>query len=157
MDRYRLVWPGTVYSPGEVKVVAYDSEGNPAEEKVVRTAGKPYCLNVKNMTEAYEGDSGSCCRNAGPQLVYLNVSVTDREGNPVPADSRLVNVKVSGNGKFKAIANGDPTCLESFQEPKMHLFSGQLTVIVERGDEEGLPITVEVSAKGLGKGRIIVD
>ncbi len=157
MDRYRLVWPGTVYSPGEVKVVAYDSEGNPAEEKVVRTAGKPYCLNVKNMTEAYEGDSGSCCRNAGPQLVYLNVSVTDRESNPVPADSRLVNVKVSGNGTFKAIANGDPTCLEAFQEPKMHLFSGQLTVIVERGDEEGLPITVEVSAKGLGKGRIIVD
>ena len=85
------------------------------------------------------------------------MSVTDRESNPVPADSRLVNVKVSGNGTFKAIANGDPTCLEAFQEPKMHLFSGQLTVIVERGDEEGLPITVEVSAKGLGKGRIIVD
>ena len=83
----------------------------------------------------------------------MNVSITDREGNPVPTDSRLVKVKVSGAGSFKAIANGDPTCLESFQEPQMHLFSGQLTVLVQSGTEPG-DITVEVSGKGVRKGII---
>jgi beta-galactosidase len=74
----------------------------------------------------------------------------DKDGNPVPVDSRLVKVKVSGAGSFKAIANGDPTCLESFQQPHMHLFSGQLTVLVQAGKEPG-DITVEVSGKGVKK------
>ena len=78
----------------------------------------------------------------------MNVSLTDKDGNPVPCDDRLVKVKVSGAGTFKAIANGDPTCLEPFQKPQMHLFSGQLTVILQSGSEPG-DITVEVSGKGI--------
>ncbi|MCS2415970.1 DUF4982 domain-containing protein [Bacteroides uniformis] len=34
------VWMDVPYEPGEVKVVAYDASGNPAEEKVIRTAGE---------------------------------------------------------------------------------------------------------------------
>jgi beta-galactosidase len=85
----------------------------------------------------------------------VNVSLVDKNGNPVPVDSRLVNVKVSGAGSFKAIANGDPTCLESFQKPQMHLFSGQLTVLVQSGCEAG-DITVEVSAKGVKKATMTI-
>ena len=77
----------------------------------------------------------------------------DKDGNPVPADSRLVNVKVSGAGSFKAIANGDPTCLEPFQKPQMHLFSGQLTVLVQSSETPG-EITVEVSGKGVRKAEL---
>ena len=84
----------------------------------------------------------------GEDLCFVNVSLADKYGNPVPADSRLVKVKVSGAGSFKAIANGDPTCLESFQKPQMHLFSGQLTILVQSGTEPG-DITVEVSGKGV--------
>ena len=86
----------------------------------------------------------------GEDLCFVNVSLTDKDGNPVPVDSRLVKVKVSGAGSFKAIANGDPTCLEPFHEPQMHLFSGQLTVLVQSGTEPG-DITVEVSGKGVRK------
>lgn len=89
----------------------------------------------------------------GEQLCYLNVSVVDREGNTVPADSRLVKVNVSGAGSFEAIANGDPTCLEPFQLPQMHLFSGQLTVIVRSGQLSG-EMNVSVTAKGLRKATV---
>ena len=78
------------------------------------------------------------------------MSLVDKEGNPVPVDSRLVKIKVSGAGSFKAVANGDPTCLEPFQQPRMHLFSGQLTAIVQSGDTPG-EIVVEVEAKGVRK------
>ena len=85
----------------------------------------------------------------------LTTTCYDKDGNPVPVDSRLVKVKVSGAGSFKAIANGDPTCLEAFHEPQMHLFSGQLTVLVQIGTTPG-DIVVEVSGKGVKKSTITI-
>ena len=147
MKRFRLMWNEVVYQPGELKVVAYDAEGNPAEEKVVRTAGKAYAVKLTPDRSVLKAD--------GEDLCYLNVSLVDKDGNPVPADSRLVNVKVSGAGSFKAIANGDPTCLEPFQKPQMHLFSGQLTVLIQSSEAPG-EITVEVSGKGVRKAELII-
>ena len=142
MERFRLMWNDVVYQPGEIRVVAYDEDGKAAAEKTVRTAGKAAAIKLTPDRSILKAD--------GEDLCYLNVSLTDKDGNPVPADSRLVQVKVSGAGSFKAIANGDPTCLESFQKPQMHLFSGQLTVLVQSGSEPG-DITVEVSGKGVKK------
>ena len=126
-------------------IVAYDAEGNAAEEKTVRTAGKASAIKLTPDRSTLKAD--------GEDLCYINVSLTDKDGNPVPADSRLVKVKVSGKGSFKAIANGDPTCLEPFHQPQMHLFSGQLTVLVQSGTEQG-EITVEVSGKGIRKAQL---
>lgn len=182
MSRYRLMWPDVVYEPGELKVVAYDSDGAVAATRVVRTAGKAAALQVKvdDWSGGAPGGAGAGC--AGPrgeeELIYLNVSVVDKDGNVVPTDSRSVSVSVSGGGSFKSIANGDPTCLESFQTPQMHLFSGQLTVIVSRdaaagnsrevvpGDRDsaagalqsaGEPIKVTVTAKGLQKATLTIQ
>ena len=142
MKRFRLMWNEVTYQPGEIRVVAYDESGEAVEEKTVRTAGKAAAIRLTPDRDVLEAD--------GEDLCYINVSLVDKDGNPVPADSRLVNVKVSGAGSFRAIANGDPTCLEPFQKPQMHLFSGQLTVIVQSGTEAG-DITVEVSGKGVKK------
>ena len=142
MKRFRLMWNDVRYEPGEIRVVAYNTEGEQVEEKTIRTAGKAYAIKLIPDRSVLNAD--------GEDLCYLNVSIVDKDGNPVPGDNRLVNVKVSGAGSFRAIANGDPTCLESFQKPQMHLFSGQLTVLVQSGSEAG-EITVEVSGKGVRK------
>lgn len=142
MPRFRLMWNDVTYEPGEIRVVAYDENGNAAAEKCVRTAGKAASLKLSPDRVSLKAD--------GRDLCYVTVSVEDREGNPVPTDSRAVSVKVSGAGSFKAMANGDPTSLELFHKPKMHLFSGRLTVIVCSGRSGG-DISVEVSAPGLKK------
>lgn len=80
-------------------------------------------------------------------VVYVTVSVVDRSGIECPRQSNLVKVGVSGSGSFEALANGDPTCLEPFQQPQMHLFSGKLTAIVRRTGDG--PVSVRVSAQGL--------
>jgi len=147
MERFRLMWDDVVYQPGEIKVVAYDTDGNAAAEKVIRTAGKAYSVKLTPDRNVISAD--------GEDLCYMNVSIVDRQGNPVPTDGRLVKVKVSGAGSFKAIANGDPTCVESFQQPQMHLFNGQLTVLIQSGTAPG-DIRVEVSAKGVKKATAIV-
>ena len=139
--RYRLMWDDVVYHKGEVRVVAYDADGNPAASESVRTAGKPYALRLECDRETLVRD--------GEDLAYVTVSVVDKEGNPVPTDTREVFATVSGAGEFRAIANGDPCSLELFHQPKMHLFAGKLTVIVRsRLGVEG-PARLTVKAKGL--------
>ena len=138
--RYRLMWNETRYEAGELKVVAYDSEGKVAAEKVVKTAGKAHHLVVTANTDNLKAD--------GDDLAYLTVQVADKDGNIVPTDSRRVKYSVSGAGSFEATANGDPTCILPFQNPEMDLFSGAATAIVRSGKEPG-EITFTVRAKGV--------
>ena len=166
MRRFRLVWPSVIYEKGELKVVAYNDDGTPAMEQTVRTAGKPYALKLvpyigKDSVDGFafpavSSPEGGVLPADGEELCYINVSVVDRDGNPVPSDSRLVKVSVGGVGSFEAVANGDPTCLESFKKPQMHLFSGQMTVIVRSGSEPG-KIPVSVSAKGVRSAKLVME
>ena len=142
MKRFRLMWNDVVYQPGELRVVAYDEEGKAVAEKTMKTAGKAAAIKLTPDRQTLKAD--------GEDLCYLNVSLVDKDGNPVPADGRLIRVKVSGAGSFRAVANGDPTCLEPFHEPQMHLFSGQLTVLVQSGCKPG-DIDIEVTGKGVRK------
>ncbi len=139
--RYRLMWNDVVYRKGEIRVVAYDAKGNVAASEYVRTAGKPYALRL-------ECDRSSIARD-GEDLAYVTVSVTDKDGNTVPTDTREVLASVSGAGEFRAIANGDPCSLEMFHHPRMHLFAGKLTVIVRSKANADGPILLKVNAKGL--------
>ncbi|MEZ3589443.1 MAG: DUF4982 domain-containing protein [Muribaculaceae bacterium] len=140
MNRYRLMWNETVYEPGELRVVAYDASGNPVAEKTLRTAGKPHHLVVTPNRKELAAD--------GDDLVYFTVQVADKDGNIVPTDSREVQFKVTGAGAFEATANGDPTCLMPFQDPKMKLFSGAATAIVRSAKTPGT-LTFKASAKGV--------
>lgn len=138
--RYRLMWNETVYEPGEVKVVAYDADGNKAAEKIVRTAGKPHHLVLSANRDAIAAD--------GDDLAYITVQVADRDGNIVPTDSRRVKFAVKGAGSFEATANGDPTCVLPFQNAEMDLFSGAATAIVRSGDMPG-DLVFTASAPGV--------
>ncbi|MDE5647361.1 MAG: DUF4982 domain-containing protein, partial [Muribaculaceae bacterium] len=128
-NRYRLMWYDTVYEPGEVKVVAYDDNGNKTAEKIMRTAGKPHHIVLKSNREALTAN--------GDDLAYITVRVADKDGNIVPTDNRLIKFSVDGAGRFEATANGDPTSLRPFQSPEMDLFSGAATAIVQAGDKPG--------------------
>lgn len=149
-SRFRLMWEEVKYQPGELKVLAYGADGKVVDSTVVRTAGKPYSLKMQADRTCVEAD--------GEQLVYVTVSVVDKDGNECPTDSRLVNISVEGAGRFEAVANGDAACLENFQKPQMHLFSGKLCFIV-RSESHAGTIFMKASAKGLktAKGTILAQ
>ncbi|MCM1522717.1 MAG: DUF4982 domain-containing protein [Muribaculaceae bacterium] len=139
-NRYRLMWNETVYEPGELKVVAYNPDGTPAETKIVRTAGKPHHLVVSQNRRTLDAN--------GDDLVYFTIQVADKDGNIVPTDSRTVKFKVEGAGTFEATANGDPTSLRSFQKPEMDLFSGAATAIARSAKTPGT-LKFTVTAPGV--------
>ena len=138
-NRYRLMWMDVKYEPGEVKVVAYNGAGQAVAEEVKYTAGKPHHLELIPDRTEIAAD--------GKDLVYINVRVVDKNGILCPNDQRLVRFYTEGNGNYKASANGDPTCLDLFHLPQMHLFNGQLTTILQVSENVG---DIEFYATALG-------
>lgn len=143
--RYRLMWMDTKYEPGTVKVVAYDKNGHAVAEKEIHTAGKPHHIELSADRSLLAAD--------GKDLSFITVKVVDKEGNLCPNATHVVKFKVKGAGTYRAAANGDATCTYLFHEPKMPLFSGMLTAIVQAGTKPG-DITFEASAPGVKSGTL---
>ena len=129
LDRYRLRWNDVKYEPGEIKVVVYDELGNKIGEDVRKTAGKPVQLVAQAETNEHKAD--------GEDLIYVRVSVNDKNGTPVPTCQEGLTFSVSGEAQFEAVCNGDATSLESFKQPKMKLFNGELVVILRPTQKAG--------------------
>ena len=147
-NRYRLMWHDVVYEPGEVKVIAYDRNGKATAEKVIRTAGKPHRIELSTPHHTLNAD--------GKDLAYVTLRIVDKDGNLCPTDGRLVNFNVKGAGRYRASANGDPTCLDLFHLPRMHAFNGMLTVILQASKETGT-MELKASAKGMKSSSIQID
>ena len=140
--RYRLMWMDTKYEPGTVKVVAYDKNGKAVAEKEIHTAGKPHHIELVANRSTIKAD--------GKDLSFVTVKVVDKDGNLCPHADNQISFRVKGKGTYRAGANGDPTSLESFQTPRMKVFNGMMTAIVQSTEEAGT-ITLEATAKGLKK------
>ncbi len=147
LTRYRLMWMDTKYEAGTVKVVAYNEKGEAVAEKEIKTAGKPYKIELIPDRTEITAD--------GKDLSFVTVKVVDKEGNLCPVAANQIKFKVKGNGKYVAGANGDPTSLESFQEPTMKVFNGMMTAIIGSNEIPGT-ITLEATSKGLKKGSVTI-
>ncbi|MFD1614013.1 glycoside hydrolase family 2 TIM barrel-domain containing protein [Gelatiniphilus marinus] len=146
--RYRLMWMDVTYEPGTIKVVAFDDEGNPAAEKEIHTAGKPYQLILESDRTVIKAN--------GKDLAFVTVSVVDRNGVPCPTATHQLKFKVKGEGAFRAACNGDATSLEPFHVPTMKLFSGKLVVLLQSSSKAG-KINLTVSGNGLKTEKIIIQ
>ena len=146
--RYRLMWDNVVYEPGELKVVAYDKNGQRAAETSVRTAGAANALKLESDRLQLTAD--------GNDLAYITVSLIDKNGVELPQADDEIEVAVSGAGQFRAICNGDATSLESFVTPSMKLFNGKLVITIQSGKNKGnIKVKVRDSKNKLSKQIVI--
>ncbi|UOR05446.1 DUF4982 domain-containing protein [Hymenobacter aerilatus] len=146
--RNRLMWNDVQYQPGSIKVVAYDAQGKAVAEETVRTAGKPHHIRLVADRTQLAAD--------GQDQAYITARVEDAQGNLCPDATEQLRFKVSGAGSFRAIGNGDPTSLESFQAPQMHAFHGQLVAIVQTTGKPGA-VRVQATGKGLKSGEVTLQ
>ena len=143
--RYRLMWMDTKYEPGTVKVVAYNADGEAVAERELKTAGKPHHIELSVDRAEIKAD--------GRDLAFVTVSVVDKDGNLCPAANNLIKYSVSGEGVYRAGANGNPISLEPFHEPQMEVFSGMMTAIVQSNDTPG-KIVLTAKSNGLKTAKI---
>jgi beta-galactosidase len=141
------MWMDVKYEPGTVKVVAYNEAGEAVAEQEIRTAGAPHHIELSVDRAIIKAD--------GRDLAFVTVSVVDKDGNLCPMADNQITYTVKGAGRYRAGANGDPTSLELFHEPRMRVFSGMMTAIVESSESAGT-ITLTAKAKGLKSATITI-
>ena len=107
--------------------------------KTIKTAGKPADLQLETWTASDKGLTAD-----GEDLAFVTVSLTDAKGTLIPQADDQLTFEVSGAGTFEAVCNGDATSLESFKQPTMRLFNGQLVVVVRSAQKAGT-LTLQVS------------
>ncbi len=143
LDRYRLRWNDVKYEPGEIRVVAYDADGNKIGEDVRRTAGTPAQLV---LTAEYADGERKTLAADGDDMAFVTVSLADKDGNFCPTADDELTFEVTGAGTYQAACNGDATSLEPFTEPQMKLFAGQLVIVVRSTKTPGT-MTLKVTDK----------
>ena len=146
-SRYRLRWD-VPFEPGELMAVSHDASGQPVDTAYVRTAGPSAAIKLEYDGRRIKAD--------GEDLAYVTVSIVDAAGNLCPLSDAPVNFSVSGPGTFRACANGDPTCIESFQGPSMHAFNGKLTAIVQSSADKAGKIYLHATSPGLKDATLII-
>jgi len=129
LDRYRLRWNNVKYEPGEIRVVTYDAQGNQIGEDVRQTAGKAVAIQAQAETSTHQAD--------GEDLIFVRVAAVDKQKRFVPTCQNNLSFTVSGEARFEAACNGDATSLQSFKQPEMKLFNGELVVVLRPTTKAG--------------------
>ncbi len=145
LERYRLMWMDCVYEPGTVRVVAYNDRGEPVESGEIKTAGKPKSIELIPEQKSIKA--------AKDELCFVQVRILDEQGNFCPIADNLLQFKVKGQGRFRAVCNGDATSVELFHLPKMRVFNGMLVVLLQSDGKTG-NMELTVSGKGLIRSKI---
>ena len=128
------------YVPGELKAVALDEKGRVLACAVRRSFGDPARIKIKADRREIEAN--------GTDLIFVEISMEDAQGNPVENATNRVEVQVSGAGRLVGLDNGDSTDYDSFKGISRRLFSGKLRAIIAARLEPG-EIRLEVSSPGL--------
>ena len=130
LNRYRLIWDNVPYQAGELKIVAFDAQGKKVEEKLTKTSGKPAKIKLELEPEqSYSANKDN--------LIFIELSITDKNDVFCPTANQFVMLKIEGEGKLKALCNGDPTDQTSFASNYMKTFSGKLIAIIEPSGKAG--------------------
>lgn len=128
------------YSKGELRAVAYDENNKVIAEDVKRS--------FTDATEIILTPDKTQLMADGRDLIFVEISMEDINGNPVENANNQVNVKVSGAGRLIGLDNGDSTDYESYKGTSRKLFSGKLLAIIAAKTLSG-NINMEVFSYGL--------
>jgi len=121
-DKYRLMWNNVIYQPGEIKVIAYDKQGQIQKTELIRTAGVPTKIKLTADRTSITSD--------GKDLSFVTIEIVDKDGNLCPNAQSLLFFKTEGEGFLKALCNGDPIDQTSFASNYMKVFNGKMVAII---------------------------
>lgn len=128
-----------LYQPGELKAVSYKS-GKVVAGEIVRTAGNPAKIKVESRRTEMKAN--------GQDLIYVECTILDKDGNEVPTANNLVEFSIEGPAKITGVANGDNMGLEPFKAKQRHAFNGKCLAILQSTREAG-EIHLLVKSAGL--------
>ena len=142
VDRNRPL-PGSVrfeavYEPGKAEAVSYTG-GKEVSRAVLSSAGQPSAIRLTPEKAAVKAD--------GHDLAYVDIEITDRDGNRVPDAEIPLKAAVSGQAVLAGFGTGRPVTEENYTDGETASYRGRATLILRAGYEKG---TAEVTVSGEG-------
>ena len=110
------------FEPGTIKAISR-KDGKVVSEKEIHTAGEASKIDLKVDKATLKNDTYD--------LVYVTVSIVDKDGNLSPNANDLINFEVTGGGKLVGVDNGYQANLDSFKASSCKLFNGKCIAIIQ--------------------------
>lgn len=137
-----------IYETGELCAVAYDESGNEIARDVRKSFGDTAYLELTPDKTALRAD--------GNDLIFLDISAYDKDGEFVANANNRVFVEVSGEGRLIGLDNGDSTDYDSYKGISRRLFSGKLLAIIAAKKQAG-EIRVRVTSPSLPESTLVLQ
>jgi len=136
-EELHIAWK-VPFEAGTLKAISR-KEGKIVKETEIHTAGEAAKIDLK-------ADKTSI-KNDGYDLVYVTVSLQDKDGNLLPKADNIINFKVSGGAKIVGVDNGYQASLEPFKADYRKLYNGKCVVILQ-SNKKAENITLEATTAG---------
>jgi beta-galactosidase len=132
------------YQPGTIEAVGY-KDGKETGRFKLATASTPVALRLTPDRAEIKADIGN--------IVYVNISVEDRDGVLVKHGEPEITLDVSGVGELLAVGSGNPISEEPYVGNRRKAFQGYLLAVVRSTGQPGA-ITLTARAGGLPDAKI---
>lgn len=129
------------FEAGELSAKGYDRGGALIAEETLRTPSDPAAIK---LTELEYSDKQA----DGRSITFVEISVVDKDGNPVGNAVNRVKAEVSGEGRLVGLDNGDSTDYDSYKGDNRRLFSGKLLAMIQSTMTAGA-VKLTVTSVGL--------
>jgi beta-galactosidase len=140
-------WP-LKYTPGILEAKAYDEKGETIATARLSSFGDAEKVVLSTDKKELLAD--------GRDLIFVEISTADKDGEYVANARNRVSVEVTGAGRLVGLDNGDSTDYDSYKGSNRKLFSGKLIAIIQATLESG-EIIVKASSKGLEMAEIKLE
>jgi len=132
------------YQPGKLVMKGYN-KGEEVVAYVVATSGE-----ATQITAALEQDNSAL---DGQEVAMIEISLKDKDGNPVYAADHAVEVKIEGAAKLLGLESGDLASHESYQSNVRKAHHGKLLAYVRKNGKSG-KVQVTFSSAGLASATV---
>lgn len=128
------------YEKGTIKAVAYDENNQIIAADEQSSFGDAAKIVLKTDKDTLLAD--------GLDMVFVEISMEDKDGNPVANANNRVEVEVTGAGRLVGLDNGDSTDYDPYKGTSRKLFSGKLLAMIAARETAGT-IQIKVTSEGL--------
>lgn len=120
------------FEPGTIKAIS-TKDGKVVLEKEIHTAGEASKIDLKADKATVKNDTYD--------LVYVTVSITDKDGNLIPNADHKIDFEVTGGGKLVGLDNGYQANLDSFKASSYKVFNSKCIAIIQsNGKKENIQL-----------------
>lgn len=132
------------YQPGTIEAVGYKGGKETGRHKLVTTSD-PARLSLAPERSEIAADTGS--------IIYVDITVLDKDGLLVKVGEPEITVEVGGAGKLLALGTGNPISEEMYTGSQRKAYQGHLLAVVRSTGQPGA-ITLTAQAQGLAEARV---